>query len=201
MQDLSAIAANDGAAHPGKVFDTDWQRAVLRMNAFQQDHALSLSGASDMSNYYFSVGYTAQDGVTRPNSMNRYSIRANVDQKVRKWLSVGANIGVTRTDYSGLNTGANSLSGNIWNAIRQLPNTPVYNPEHPTGYNIDDIAYPAPISATGDPAVVGRWNNLEKQSDNATNIRYVLDNSVQTLQITGSLPTPMHRSFQQVAEF
>jgi len=177
---LTAIAANDGAAHPGKVFDTDWQRAVLRMNAFQQDHALSLSGASEMSNYYFSVGYTSQDGVTRPNSMNRYSIRANLDQKVRKWLSVGANIVVTRTDYSGLNTGANSLSGNIWNAIRQLPNTPVYNPEHPTGYNIDDIAYPAPISATGDPAVVGRWNNLEKQSDNATNIRYVLDNNVQT---------------------
>ena len=115
----------------------------------------------------------------RPNSMNRY-YRANVDQKVKKWLSVGTNVGVTRTDYSGLNTGANSLSGNIWNAIRQLPNTPVYNPEHPTGYNIDDIVYPAPISATGDPAVVGRWNNLEKQSDNATNIRYVLDNNVQT---------------------
>ena len=61
---LPAIAANDGAAHPGKVFDTDWQRAVLRMNAFQQDHALSLSGAIEMSNYYFSVGYTSQDGVT-----------------------------------------------------------------------------------------------------------------------------------------
>ncbi len=175
---LSAIAANDGAAHPGKVFDTDWQRAVLRMNALQQDHALSLSGANELSSYYFSVGYTAQDGVTRPNSMNRYSVRANLDQKVKKWLTIGTNIGVTRTDYSGLNTGANALSGNIWNAIRQLPNTPVYNPEHPTGYNIDDIAYPAPISATGDPAVVGRWNNLEKQSDNATNIRYILDNNV-----------------------
>jgi TonB-dependent starch-binding outer membrane protein SusC len=175
---LTAIAANDGAAHPGKVFDTDWQRAVLRSNAFQQDHNLSLSGATDMSSYYFSVGYTAQDGVTRPNSMNRYSIRANLDQKIRKWLVIGANIGVTRTDYNGLNTGSNSLSGNIWNAIRQLPNTPIYNPDHPTGYNIDDIAYPAPISATGDPAVVGRWNNLEKQSDNATNIVYVLDNNV-----------------------
>jgi hypothetical protein len=30
---------------------------------------------------------------------------------------------LTKTDYSGLNTGRNSLSGNIFNATRQLPNT------------------------------------------------------------------------------
>ena len=112
--------------------------------------------------------------------MKRFTVRANLDQKVNKWLTLGTNVGVTRSDYFGLNTGTNALSGNIWSAIRQFPNTPVYNPNHPTGYNIDDIAYPAPISATGDPNVVGRWNNSEKQSDNAPNIRYILDNNVFT---------------------
>jgi TonB-linked SusC/RagA family outer membrane protein len=149
------------------------------------DHALSLSGATDQSSYYFSLGYTDQEGVTRPNSMQRFTVRTNLDQKVKKWLTIGTNIGVTRSDYSGLNTGSNSLSGNIWNAIRQLPNTPVYNPNHPTGYNLDDYYingvlsnYPAPVNTGGDPNVVGRWNNLEKQSDNATNIRYIIDNNV-----------------------
>lgn len=175
---LSAIASNDGTAFPGRTFDTDWQAAVLRKNAFQQDHSLSLSGANDQSSYYFSLGYTDQQGVTLPNEMKRFTIRTNLDQKVRKWLTVGTNIGVTRTDYLGLQTGTNALSGNIYSAIHQLPNTPVYNPGHPTGYNIDDIAYPAPISATGDPNVVGRWNNLEKESDNIPNIRYVLDHNV-----------------------
>jgi TonB-dependent starch-binding outer membrane protein SusC len=179
------IAQNDGANYPGQTFDTDWQKAVLNMRAIQQDHSLSLSGASDQSNYYFSLGYTNQDGVTRPNSMKRFTARANVDQKVRKWLTMGANIGVTRTDYSGLNTGNNSLSGNIWSAIRQLPNTPVYNPNNPTGYNIDDYYvngvlsnYPAPINTGGDANVVGRWNNLDKQTDNAPNIVYVIDHNV-----------------------
>ena len=35
---LSPIAQNDGANFPGQTFDTDWQAAVLRQNAFQQDH-------------------------------------------------------------------------------------------------------------------------------------------------------------------
>jgi TonB-linked SusC/RagA family outer membrane protein len=177
---MTAIAQNDGTSFPGRTFDTDWQMAVLRKNAFQQDHNLSLSGSTDQASYYFSMGYTNQEGVTRPNEMTRYTIRTNLDQKVRKWLVLGTNLGVTRTDYYGLTTGTNALSGNIYSAIHQLPNTPVYNPLHPTGYNIDDIAYPAPISATGDPNVVGRWNNLEKESDNIPNIRYILDNNVAT---------------------
>jgi TonB-dependent starch-binding outer membrane protein SusC len=47
-------ASNDGAAFPGRVFDTDWQRAVLKTNAKQQDHNLSFSGTTDKSTYYLS---------------------------------------------------------------------------------------------------------------------------------------------------
>ena len=148
--------------------DTDWQRAVLRSNAFQQDHNLSLSGASDVSSYYFSLGYTTQEGVSKPNEMSRYSARANVDQKLTRWLTIGANIGVTQTNYFGMNTGENSLSGNIFSAIRQLPNTPIYNPEHPTGYNIDFVS----------PGLVGRWKNGTTIGDNLPNIVYTLDKNV-----------------------
>src|SRR5450759_4659711 len=48
-------ASNDGAAYPGRVFDTDWQKAVLRTNAKQQDHNLSFSGSNEKSTYYFSI--------------------------------------------------------------------------------------------------------------------------------------------------
>jgi len=164
----TAIAFNDNTAHPGETFDTDWQKAVLRTNAFQQDHSLSLSGATDKSSYYFSVGYSDQEGVTRPNEMKRFTARSNVDQKVTKWLTVGSNIGVTQTEYNGLNTGTNALSGNIFSAIRQHPNVPVMDPSDPTGYNIDDT----------NSDYVGRWNNLESIGDNLPNIVYVIDNNV-----------------------
>ncbi|MDP2855783.1 MAG: SusC/RagA family TonB-linked outer membrane protein, partial [bacterium] len=163
----TAWAANDGAAFPGKVFDTDWQRAVLRTNAFQQDHSLSLSGATPSSSYYFSLGYSDQEGVTKPNGMKRFTARSNVDQKVTKWLTIGTNIGVTQSEYSGLNTGTNALSGNIFSAIRQHPNVPIMDPSDPTGYNIDT-----------NPDYVGRWNNNESIGDNLPNIVYVIDNNV-----------------------
>jgi TonB-linked SusC/RagA family outer membrane protein len=94
----------------GSDVNTDWQKAVLRQNAFQQDHNLSVSGASDATKYYFSAGYTTQDGVSRPNKMNRYTLRANIDHKVYKWLTLGLNSSVSRSEYFGMNTGANSLS-------------------------------------------------------------------------------------------
>ena len=151
----------------GTEYDTDWQGAVLRENAFQQDHNLSLSGANDVTNYYFSLGYTDQEGVTRPNSMTRYTFKANVEQKIKSWLTIGMNTGITRSEYYGLNAGTNSLSGNIFSAIRQLPNTPIYDENDPTGYNIDDV----------NTQLVGRWDNVETIGDNLPNIVYVINNN------------------------
>src|SRR5690606_29407160 len=91
----------------------------------------------------------------------------NLDHDVFDWLTVGANLAVTRSQYDGLNTGGNSLSGNIFNATRQLPNTPIFDPSHPTGYNI-----------TANSANVGTWDNLATVGDNITNIAFVLANNV-----------------------
>ncbi|MEI7831201.1 MAG: TonB-dependent receptor [Prolixibacteraceae bacterium] len=159
----------------GTDVNTDWQKAVLRTNAFQQDHNLSISGANDATKYYFSAGYTTQEGVSRPNKMNRFTLRANVDHQVYKWLTLGLNSSVTRSEYFGMNTGSNSLSGNIFSAIRQLPNTLALDPTSPTGYNID----------VANPAIVGRGSNLQGIDDNLPNIRYTLDNNIQTSKIMG----------------
>lgn len=161
----SAIASSTGSK-PG-TFDTDWQSAVLRSSAFQMDHNMALTGATDKTNYYFSIGYSDQEGIAKPNEMQRYSLRGNVDQKVAKWLTLGVNVGVTKSAYSGLNTGTNALSGNIFSAIRQHPNVPIYDEDDPTGYNIDDV----------NPDYVGRWNNIQSIGDNLPNIMYVIDHN------------------------
>jgi TonB-linked SusC/RagA family outer membrane protein len=170
----SAWASNDGTAFPGQTFDVDWQKAVLRTSAKQQDHNLSFSGSTEKSTYYFSLGYTSQEGVTIPNEMKRFSLRANADQKVTKWLTLGTNVSVAKTDYYGLNTGTNSLSGNIFSAIRQLPNTPIYDPTDPsgTGFNFEDGTN-----------LVGKWNNLTTIGDNLPNIVYTLKNNVQSSKV------------------
>jgi TonB-linked SusC/RagA family outer membrane protein len=161
----SAIASSTGAKEG--TYDTDWQSAVLRSNAFQMDHNLALTGATEQTSYYFSIGYSNQEGIAKPNMMERFSVRGNVDQKVTKWLNMGVNVGITKAFYSGLNTGTNSLSGNIFSAIRQMPNVPIYDTTDPTGYNIDDV----------NPDYVGRWNNVQSIGDNLPNIMYVIDHN------------------------
>lgn len=151
----------------GDTYDTDWQKAVLR-NASQQDHNLSFSGGMGQGSYYASLGYTYQEGIIIPNSMQRFTMRLNADQKVTNWLKVGTNLGYTSTDYRGLVNSPGGLSSAIANATKQLPNTPVYDPSNPTGYNIYN---------TGSKSLVGPWDNNIAIFNDITNIRYVLDNN------------------------
>jgi TonB-linked SusC/RagA family outer membrane protein len=149
----------------GNTYNTDWQSAVLR-NAPQMTHNLNFSGGSDKTKYYLSLGYSDLDGINLSNDMKKYTVRANIDQEINKWLSIGTNLNVSRTEINGLNSSASGLSGNIFNTIRQLPNTPIYDAADPTGYNL-----------SSNNATVGRWDNLAEAGDNITNIIYVLDHN------------------------
>lgn len=160
----------------GSEFDTDWQKAVLRESALQVEHNLSLSGGSDKTKYFMSMGYNSQEGVAISNEMKRYTFRTNIEHQLKDWLTIGGSLAVTRTEYSGLNTGRGSLSGNMFNAIRQLPNTPIYDATNATGYNIN--------LATGN---VGQWSNLQPVGDNISNIAYVLDKNKFQSQINRTI--------------
>jgi TonB-linked SusC/RagA family outer membrane protein len=150
----------------GNTYDTDWQSAVLR-NAPQMTHNLNFSGGSDKTKYYLSLGLADFEGINLANDMKRFSVRANIDQEINRWLSIGTNLSVTRTEINGLNINASGLSGNIFNTIRQLPNTPIYDAANATGYNL-----------SGNGAAVGPWENKAAVGDNITNILYVLDHNI-----------------------
>ncbi|HLZ15882.1 MAG TPA: SusC/RagA family TonB-linked outer membrane protein, partial [Cyclobacteriaceae bacterium] len=146
----------------GKPVDTNWQDQVFR-TGFIQNHALSVSGASDKTSYFFSVGWTDQKGATMSNALQRYTFRSNFDHKATKWLSIGTDMGLTRTKTIGLNAGSNALSGNIFNALNEFPNVPVYNADGT--YNIQG-------------AVTGRGANLSNNQAALPNIAYVLAHNV-----------------------
>lgn len=149
----------------GNAYNTDWQAAIFR-NAPQITHNLNFSGGSEKTKYYLSLGYSDLDGINLANDMKKYSVRTNIDQEINKWLSIGTNLSVNRTEYNGLNVSPSGLSGNVFNAIRQLPNTPIYDALDPTGYNL-----------SANNATVGQWDNTDPAGDNITNILYVLDHN------------------------
>jgi TonB-linked SusC/RagA family outer membrane protein len=69
----------------------DWADKTYR-TGINQDYNASVSGASDKSNYYLSMGYLKNEGAEISDQYQ--SVRANmkVQTKVKKWLELGANV-------------------------------------------------------------------------------------------------------------
>lgn len=81
-------------ARPG--VDTDWQSMVFRTGIAQQ-HSLSISGGSDATKYFFSLGFSDQESPIRPNEQTRYSFRANVDHSVSSRVRLGTSLSYSYT--------------------------------------------------------------------------------------------------------
>ena len=77
--------------------NTDWQELLFNDNAPVQNHELTLSGATEKVNYYFSLGYYDQEGIVGGNyghsNYNRLTLRGNFNfnvfdvEKERNWLN------------------------------------------------------------------------------------------------------------------
>ena len=71
--------------------DVNWLDEVYNKAAMLQSYELSVSGATETTNYYISGSYYDQEGVAVGSLFDRYSLRANIEQKAAKWLKVGTN--------------------------------------------------------------------------------------------------------------
>lgn len=117
--------------------DVNWLDAVYNNAALLQNYELSVSGASDRTNYYISGGYYNQDGIAVGSYFDRYSLRANVEQRAADWLKIGTN---TMLNYQGIeqaDEGSYTLVTPISAARLMLP---YWNPYRPDGSiaSIDD---------------------------------------------------------------
>lgn len=70
---------------------TDWRKELLR-TAIQQDYEASVSGGNEKTTFYASLGYNSQEGLAKNSSLDRYSARLNMTQKVGRYGEVGANM-------------------------------------------------------------------------------------------------------------
>jgi TonB-dependent starch-binding outer membrane protein SusC len=153
-------------ANPG--VNTNWQDIVFR-RGFTQQHNMSISGGSDATKFFFSLGFTDQESPIVANDLKRYSFRANVDHSISKKVRIGNSLSYSLTEINGLNNGANSLSGAIYNSTRSLPNVPIYDPANLAfdGFNV-----------TANGATTGFGTNLAGPDNNIPNIGFVLKNNI-----------------------
>lgn len=90
----------------GNQIDTDWNDYIYQ-TGFSHSQNLNISGASEKTTYYGSVGFTDQEGIFQKNGFNRKSAMFNIDNKTTDWMKLGVKINyVNEANLSAMSTGA-----------------------------------------------------------------------------------------------
>ena len=116
--------------------DLNWWDYVMR-TGYRQDYNVSGSGASAKSNYFFSLGYTDEQGQTINSNLNRWTARANVSVTPVKWLKAGVNVSsaIHNSDYRSTGT---AYKNPLYQASVMAPIYPVYLHNTDGSYMLDD---------------------------------------------------------------
>ncbi len=78
---------------------TNWQDQLFR-SAPMQNHSINASGGNESTQYSISGSFLNQDGIIAGSSLQRASLRANINQKLSEKVRISYNSTLTNTDLS-----------------------------------------------------------------------------------------------------
>jgi len=124
--------------------EVDWQKVVFR-NSHVQSHNIGINGGNATANYFVGAGYMNQQGIEPAQAFKRYSIKANADIKVGKFLRFGESLLMSSFDR---NVQSEEATFAAAQAARNQPFFQVYDPTNPTGYNLETSANRGPAGGS-----------------------------------------------------
>lgn len=133
-------------AHPEFLGEgTDWQEAIFQ-NAPIASHQITFSGGGERSAYTISGNYFSQDGIVGGTKANfqRATVRFNGTHDLKKWLTIGNNLGFTWLERNGLIENS-QFNSPVIRALNMDPITPVRKADGTfaySNYTSTDIANP-----------------------------------------------------------
>lgn len=129
---------------------TNWQDQIFNNAALVQNHALSISGGAEKSDYYVALNYFNQDGIVKNSDYKKYNVRANLNINAKSFLrfkfNVNATRGIQNTIYENMYA-VNEGAGPINSAIQFDPTiTTGINPVTGRYYTNSFIALDNPLA-------------------------------------------------------
>ncbi|MBE7172511.1 MAG: SusC/RagA family TonB-linked outer membrane protein [Williamsia sp.] len=124
----------------GKPVNTNWFDYVYNTGV-SHSHNINLSGGNESTNYYFSTGYTDQEGILRKNEFKRINLLFNIDSRINKVVTIGGKIAYSNErNLIGGNSGslpgeAFSIAGAAREALVLPPNVSPYNNDGTYNYS------------------------------------------------------------------
>jgi TonB-linked SusC/RagA family outer membrane protein len=111
---------------------TDWYNVLTRQGIISNNQA-SVSGGSENSTYYASLGYLNHKGVIALSNLERISARLNLTQKIARIFEYGINMSVATSKTGNIPIGTadagDSRGGATSGALFWAPTIPAYAPD------------------------------------------------------------------------
>ena len=92
---------------------TNWNDETYR-NGMNNSYMLNVMGGDDNASYYFSLGFTGNQGVIKNTDLQRINTRFNADLKLMTDLDMSLNIGFARTERTMQDDGADFYTSPTW---------------------------------------------------------------------------------------
>jgi len=127
---------------------TDWQDLVFR-NAITQNYLLNFSGGDEKTTYSISGNYLNQEGVIINSDFERFSLRLNLDRKIKNNFKVGTHINASHTITNAVATDTGGEGGVVNGAIKMSPVQTIYENEETKEYtqvNVPGTLVPNPYA-------------------------------------------------------
>lgn len=116
--------------------NTDWGKLLYR-TAINKQYGLSLSGGSDRSDYYFSLGYYDEEGTTIGTGFKRYNLTLKNNYKISDKLTAGISIFGTQSERESFVTDADASINPINYSRNANPYLTPYNADGSYRYDQD----------------------------------------------------------------
>ncbi|SMD09360.1 TonB-linked outer membrane protein, SusC/RagA family [Pedobacter nyackensis] len=129
--------------------NTDWVGEFLGKKSTSQSHSVTVRGGTERVKYFSNIGYLDQEGIVANTGFKRFNLRTNLDAQLNSILSVAFDINAQmhKTRTPGISPDNTAYMNPFYQAVRTLPNMPMYAPNGlPTAYN-SNAGYVNPIAS------------------------------------------------------
>lgn len=78
--------------------DTDWQDEIFQ-TGFLTNNNVSITGATDKSKFYLSLGYVMEEGSIKTEKLNKFTVNLNSEYNVTDFLRFGFQVNGVKSQY------------------------------------------------------------------------------------------------------
>ncbi len=120
------VDANGKLTSARRFWNDNWTDEALR-TGMRQEYNMTVSGGSEKSTHFLSLGYLKDEGIVSNSDFSRFSARASGDYNVNKYIRINGMLSYSRGEQNSMNISSLSNFSNTFAFIQNIaPIYPVY---------------------------------------------------------------------------